>query len=87
MFQRHSTAPRFKASAPVLLSMGAGIDWSAQCVRTRFAAVPVVAHRHADTRRSISITTASRRDYLSQWVTHALRDPLVVFEPSCRSSR
>ena len=64
------------ASAPVLLSMGAGIDWSAQCVRTRFAAVPVVAHRHADTSFDLYYDR-SFRDYLGQWVTHALRDPLL----------
>lgn len=63
-------------SAPVLLSMGAGIDWSAQCTRTRFAAVPVVAHRHADTSFDLYYDR-SLRDYLGQWVTHALRDPLL----------
>lgn len=63
--------------APVLLSMGAGIDWSAQCTRTRFAAVPVVAHRHAATSFDLYYDR-SLRDYLGQWVTHALRDPLFV---------
>lgn len=63
-------------SAPVLLSMGAGIDWSAQCTRTRFAAVPVVAHRHADTSFDLYYDR-SLRDYLGQWMTHALRDPLL----------
>ncbi|HEY5759945.1 MAG TPA: hypothetical protein VIU34_29185 [Steroidobacter sp.] len=63
--------------APVLLSMGAGIDWSAPCTRTRFAAVPVVAHRHADTSFDLYYDR-SLRDYLGQWVTHALRDPLFI---------
>ena len=63
-------------SAPVLLSMGAGIDWSAQCTRTRFSAVPVVAHRHADASFDLYYDR-SLRDYLGQWVTHALRDPLL----------
>lgn len=63
--------------APVLLSMGAGIDWSAQCTRTRFAAVPVVAHRHADTSFDLYYDR-SLRDYLGQWVSHALRDPLFI---------
>lgn len=62
--------------APVLLSMGAGIDWSAQCTRTRFAAVPVVAHRHADTSFDLYYDR-SLRHYLGQWMTHALRDPLL----------
>lgn len=63
-------------TAPVLLSMGAGIDWSTQCTRTRFAAVPVVAHRHADTSFDLYYDR-SFRDYLGQWTTHALRDPLL----------
>jgi heterotetrameric sarcosine oxidase gamma subunit len=62
---------------PVLLSMGACIDWSEQCTRTRFAAVPVVAHRHADTSFDLYYDR-SLRDYLGQWVTHALRDPLFI---------
>ncbi len=64
-------------SAPALLSMGAGIDWSAQCIRTRFAAVSVVAHRHADTWFDLYYDR-SVRDYLGQWLTHALRDPLLT---------
>lgn len=63
-------------TAPALLSMGAGIDWSAQCTRTRFAAVPVVAHRHADTSFDLYYDR-SLRDYLGRWLTHALRDPLL----------
>lgn len=63
--------------APVLLSMGAGIDWSAPCVRTRFAAVPVLAHRVADGSFDLYYDR-SLRDYLSQWVNHALRDPLLA---------
>lgn len=71
--------------APTLLAMGAGVDWSAQCIRTRFAAVPVVAHRHADTSFDLYYDR-SLRDYLRQWMSHALRDPLLT-ETSCRSSR
>ena len=61
--------------APVLLSMAAGIDWSAHCVRTRFAAIPVVAHRQDDTSFDLYYDR-SYRDYLGQWLTHVLRDPL-----------
>lgn len=64
------------ASAPALLSMGAGVDWSAQCIRTRFAAVPVVAHRHDETSFDLYYDR-SFRDYLGQWLNHALRDPLL----------
>lgn len=63
--------------APVLLSMGAGIDWSAQCVRTRFAAVPVVAHRHAEDSFDLYYDR-SLRYYLGEWIAHALRDPLLA---------
>jgi sarcosine oxidase subunit gamma len=63
-------------TAPALLSMGAGIDWSTRCTRTRFAAVPVVAHRHHDTSFDLYYDR-SFADYLGQWLTHALRDPFL----------
>ncbi|WP_116813318.1 sarcosine oxidase subunit gamma family protein [Steroidobacter cummioxidans] len=65
------------ASTPALLSMGAGVDWSAKCIRTRFAAVAVVAHRHHETSFDIYYDR-SLRDYLRQWLDHALRDPLLA---------
>jgi heterotetrameric sarcosine oxidase gamma subunit len=63
--------------APVLLSMGACIDWSVQCTRTRFASVPVVVHRCADTSFDLYYDR-SLRHYLDQWMSHALRDPLLT---------
>lgn len=63
-------------AAPALLSMGAGVDWSAPCIRTRFAAIPVVAHRLSGASFDLYYDR-SYRDYLSQWMTHALRDPLL----------
>jgi heterotetrameric sarcosine oxidase gamma subunit len=64
-------------AVPGLLSMGAGIDWSAQCVRTRFAAIPVVAHRHSADSFDFYYDR-SFRYYLGEWIAHALRDPLLA---------
>lgn len=71
-------------SVSALLRMGSGVTWSEQCVRTRFASIPVVALRLAEDAFDLYYDS-SYRYHLQRWFDHALRDPLLT-ELQCRSS-
>lgn len=79
------------AQAHALLAMGSGIDWNraGACVRTRFAAIPVIVHRHAesvfDGHGFDLYYDCSYRHYLECWFAHALTDPLISRQP-CHDS-
>ena len=72
-------------SAAALLSMGSGVDWTKQCVRIRFASIPVIVHRYAQNAFDVYYDR-SYGDYLERWMAHSLRDPLLAEAP-CLNSR
>jgi sarcosine oxidase subunit gamma len=73
-------------AARALLAMGSGVDWdrAGACVRTRFAAIPLVVHRHAEHAFDLYYDR-SYRHYLERWFAHALKDPLISRQ-SCQDS-
>jgi heterotetrameric sarcosine oxidase gamma subunit len=76
----HVNGPSVRA----LLRMGSGITWSDQCARTRFASIPVIAHRLAEDAFDLYYDR-SYRYHLERWFDHAVRDPLLT-DLQCRSS-
>ncbi|HEX7011528.1 MAG TPA: sarcosine oxidase subunit gamma family protein [Steroidobacteraceae bacterium] len=71
-------------SALALLRMGSGVQWSEQCVRTRFASIPIIAHRLAEDAFDLYYDR-SYRYHLDRWFAHAQSDPLLT-DIQCRSS-